>query len=118
MFTFFLRCYREMGLDFSGTENLPIEFDPNSPNGKLTIKKFENGEFKNKVIKTKHPYIVFGVIKGKKSWGLHVKMWSEGICEGSFSPREILKDFEDKGVKIPDSFYDDFWNQIIKRMKT
>jgi hypothetical protein len=44
-------------------------------------------------------------------------MWSEGICEGSFSPKEILKEFEKKNIVIPDSLYEDFWNQIMKRIK-
>lgn len=102
-------------LTFSGTENPPVEFDKNGNDGKLSIKKFENGEYKNKIIKTKHPNIVNGFIKGKKSWGLHVKIWSEGCME--FSPREILKQFDDKGIHIPDSLYQDLYNQFWKKIK-
>lgn len=112
MFNFFLCSCRVGLLTFSGTHNPSIKYNKNSPDGKLTIKKFENGEFKNKTIVTKHPNIVNCVIKGKKSWGLHVKMWSEGICEGSFSPKEILNEFEIRNIKIPDSLYKEFYNQI------
>jgi len=54
------------------------------------------------------------VIIGKKSWGLWVKQWSEGISEWSFTKEEILKEFENKGIKIPNSFLIDFENQINK----
>ena len=76
--------------------------------------KFENGKFKNKDIITKHPNIVFGLIKGKKSWGLHVKMWSEGISEGTFRKVEIFDDFEKENVKIPESFYKEFMDSIFR----
>ena len=36
-----------------------------------------------------HPNTLKGVIVGKKSWGLHLTMWTDGIVEGSFTEREI-----------------------------
>ena len=65
---------------------------------------------------TKHPNIVFGVIKGKKSWGLHVKQWSEGISEGSFRKSEILDDFDEKNVIIPNSFCKEFNDSIFRHI--
>lgn len=103
-----------MELDFSGTYNPNIIFDVNGEDCKEVFMKFENGKFKNKDIITKHPNIVFGLIKGKKSWGLHVKMWSEGISEGSFRKCEILDEFEKKNVKIPNSFYKEFMDSIFR----
>lgn len=70
---------------------------------------------KNKPILTKHPNIVKGIIIGKKSWGLHVKMWSEGINEWCFTKEEILKDFTDKGIVIPKFLELDFDNWIKKK---
>lgn len=102
-----------MDLTFSGTE-AKIKFDSNGYTCKEVFKRFENGEYKNKEIVTKHPNIVFSVIKGKKSWGLHIKMWSEGVREGSFRKKEILWDFIEKKVVIPDSFEKEFDNLIYK----
>lgn len=112
-----MNCYRKIGLSFSGTENPTIIFDKDGDSCKEIFKKFENGLFKNKEIITKHPNIVFGVIKGKKSWGLHIKMWSEGISEGSFRKNEILDEFEEKNVKIPESFFKEFNDSIIRHIK-
>ena len=105
-----------MGLNFSGTEIQKIVFDRNGDSSKEIFRKFENGELKNKEIITKHPNVVFGVIKGKKSWGLHLKMWSEGISEGSFSKYEILDIFEKQNVIIPSSFLKEF-DDLIFRMR-
>lgn len=77
--------------------------------------RLENGEYRNgKEIITRHPNIVFGIIKGKKSWGLHVKMWSEGIREGSFTIGELLEDFVKMKVEIPQSYLKEFMNSIFK----
>lgn len=103
-----------MKLDFSGTYNPNIIFDISGEDCKEVFMKFENGKFKNKDIVTKHPNIVFGVIKGKKSWGLHVKMWSEGILEGSFRKVEILNEFKNSNVEIPNSFYKEFMDSIFR----
>jgi hypothetical protein len=57
------------------------------------------------------------VIVGKKSWGLHVKMWSEGISEGTFTKREILQQFTDYKIEIPEPFLNDFDNTIMKKFR-
>jgi hypothetical protein len=51
---------------------------------------------------------------GKKSWGLHVKMWSEGISEGTFTKYELLQQFTDNNIKIPESLLNDFNNWVWK----
>ena len=113
-FSFYLNCYRKMDLTFSGTENPRIIFDKNGLDCREVFKLYENGIYKNKHIITKHPHMVFSVIKGKKSWGLHIKMWSDGIREGSFRKQEILDDFDNKRVIIPDNFKKEFFNLIYK----
>ena len=84
----------------------------------MTFRKYDNGQYQlGKRIVTRHPNIVKGVIIGKKSWGLWVNQWSDGIVEGSFTKREILQEFENKGIKIPDSLLNDFENRIINKIK-
>jgi hypothetical protein len=68
----------------------------------------------NTGIPTRHPNVLKGVIIGKKSWGLHVKMWSEGISEGLFTLDEIKENFTTFGIIIPDSLYLDLENTIRK----
>lgn len=41
-------------------------------------------------------------------------MWSEGISDGDFSKKEILDQFKDKNIEIPECFLEDFQNTIIK----
>ena len=57
-----------------------------------------------------------GVIIGKKSWGLWIKEWSDGIIEGSFTKKEILSEFEKFNIEIPECLLDDFENVIYKKM--
>lgn len=57
------------------------------------------------------------VIIGKKSWGLWVNQWSDGIVEGTFTKREILQEFEDKNIKIPEPLIIDFENRIYNKIK-
>jgi len=54
------------------------------------------------------------VIIGKKSWGLYLNMWAEGIADWCFTEEEILKEFEERGIRIPESFLLDFKNRINK----
>lgn len=56
------------------------------------------------------------VITAKKSWGLHVNIWSDGVVEGSFRKQEIIDEFESKGIKIPGPFYKDFENRIWSKI--
>lgn len=78
---------------------------------------FDNGYYKgNTPIITCHPNIVRSVIIGKKSWGLWLNEWSDGIAEGSFTKYEILDEFEKHGIKIPESLYKDFCNRIVSKV--
>lgn len=81
------------------------------------FRNYDNGFYKHGgLITTRHPNIVKGVIIGKKSWGLHVKMWSEGIVEGTFTKKEILEEFSKNNIIIPPQLLLDFENQINKKL--
>lgn len=117
IFTFFLKSYRSKILDFSGIEVLTT-MNICEDDGKVCFKKFNNGEYKGmESIPCRHPNILKGVIVGKKSWGLHVKMWSDGITEGTFTKKEILEQFKEKNIEIPEPFLLDFENTIYKKFE-
>jgi hypothetical protein len=78
---------------------------------------FDNGLFKNTKISSRHPNIVRSVIIGKKSWGLQLNEWADGIVEGSFTKQEILNDFKILDIQIPESLMVDFENRIYEKMK-
>jgi hypothetical protein len=79
---------------------------------------YDDGQFKFIDPYSKHPNILKAVITGKKSWGLWVDQWTDGITEWCFTREEILKEFSDRNIKIPDSFLKDFDNTIErKRLK-
>ncbi len=54
------------------------------------------------------------VIIGKKSWGLWVGEWTDGIIEGSFTKYEILNEFE--GIDIPENLIKEFNNRIRQKI--
>jgi len=114
IFNFFLKSYRSRILTFCGYD-VKVEFDINSDNGKFGFRRFENGEIKIHNLKSCHPNILKGVIVGKKSWGLHQDMWTDGIIECSFTKDEILEQFYEKGIKIPEPFLLDFDNTVLRK---
>jgi len=67
------------------------------------------------LIETRHPNIVKGVLIGKKSWGLWLNEWTDGISEGSFTRDEILGQFDDNGIVIPESLLRDFENRLYQK---
>lgn len=67
------------------------------------------------MIETRHPNIVKGVLIGKKSWGLWLNEWTDGISEGSFTRDEILGQFDDNGIVIPESLLRDFENRLYQK---
>jgi hypothetical protein len=115
MFNFFLQSYRSGILDFCGME-VKVTSDVDGKDGKVSFKEFENGVMKLHELRSRHPNILKGVIVGKKSWGLWLQEWTDGISEGSFSPREILSTFGN--IKIPDPLLTDFYNVLIKKIMT
>ena len=65
---------------------------------------------------SQHPNIVKAVISGKKSWGLWLNQWTDGIAEGCFTKQEILGEFEKLGIKIPESLLTDFNNRLNQKI--
>lgn len=78
---------------------------------------YENGEYKQGgVMVTRHPNIIRSVMIGKKGWGLWVSEWSDGISQGLFSRNEILEEFENRKIELPESFLKEFDNSIERKM--
>lgn len=83
------------------------------------FKKYENGEYtKTQLystgIETKHPNLFRVLVMTKKSWGLWKNQWAEGVIEGTFLRSEIISIFEDRHIKIPEPFLNDFLNTVRK----
>jgi hypothetical protein len=114
MFMFFLKSYRCGILTFCGSK-VEVEFDINGEEGKFCFRQFENGEMKTNNLKSRHPNILKGVVTGKKSFGLWVNEWTDGIVEGSFTKKEILDEFEKRNIEIPEPLLLDFENVIHKK---
>ena len=76
---------------------------------------YDDGQFKFKNPWSKHPNVLKAIITGKKSWGLWVDQWTDGIVDWCFTKEEILKEFTDRGIKIPESFLKDFENAITRK---
>jgi hypothetical protein len=84
----------------------------------MSVISYNNGEYSKdelfEGVKTKHPNLLRHFILGKKSWGLWLNQWSEGVAEGTFTKYEILKQFKQYKIKIPDCLRIDFDNRIWK----
>lgn len=111
MFNFFLKGYRSGILSFCGS-NVDVIYNPHSEDGKFSFRMFDNGQFKLKQIESIHPNILKGVITGKKGWGLWKTEFAMGIAECNFTKDEILIQFEENGIKIPDVFMKELDNEI------
>ena len=110
-----MRCNRSGLLVFTGSK-IDVSFDVDGDEGKFCFRKTENGEIKrNQVIVTRHPNIVKSVMSGKRSWGLWINEWSDGIVECDFTEEEIINEFEVRGITIPVSLLRDFRNRIDKK---
>jgi len=122
IFNFFLNSYRKGLLTFCGSDlsNIVISFHPEADDGRFSFRNYENGRYSNGIMTqlyTKHPNIIKAVIIGKKSWGLHLNMWIDGVVEGTFRIQEFIDDFNQHGIKIPDSLLQDYKNRVYKKMK-
>lgn len=114
MIDFFFLCNRRKLITFCGI-GIEIEFDINGVDVKEGFRLYEDGFFKNKIIKTKHPRMLESVIIGKKGWGLWLQEWTSGISECSFTKSEILDEFSKVGIIIPEPLLKDFNNVLDKK---
>lgn len=115
VFNFFIKSNRSGVLSFCGSA-VNVIYDKNAKSAKECFKLFENGEYKNgKPIISSQPNLATAAITGKKSWGLWLDQWTDGIADCSFTREEILNEFSSKGIVLPDSFLADFNNKIRKK---
>ena len=112
-FNFFLKCYRTQLLTFCG-DDVNVIFDANGVDAREGFRLYDDGYFNKIPIKSKHPNLLRSIIIAKKSWGLFLNMWAEGISESSFTKYEILNEFYIRNINIPESFLNDFNNRIVK----
>lgn len=116
MFQFFFDINRKGLITFCGTPT-EVYFDVDGPEVKNCFRKFENGQYGGgKQIYTRHPNIMKSVLIGKKGWGLWRDQWTDGIVEHTFTKEEILKEFLDKGIEIPEPLMKEF-DDFVQRKK-
>jgi len=115
MFEFFLKSYRSGLLTFCGSK-VDVEFDSNGNEGKYCFRQYENGEMKTGNLKSRHPNILKGLVIGKKSFGLWVDQYTDGINEWTFTKEEIFEEFHKRNIKIPEPFLRDF-NNVLERKR-
>jgi hypothetical protein len=112
-----LKCYRVGLLNFCG-DIVTVESDSTEISCKEGFRLYDDGFYRGgKVIKSRHSNILKGVIIGKKSWGLWLNEWTDGISEGLFTTKEILGEFTERGITIPESFLADFYNRLYKKIE-
>ncbi len=84
----------------------------------MSVISYNNGEYSKdelyEGIKTKHPNLLRYFIIGKKSWGLWLNQWAEGVSEWLFTREEIFSQFTKHGIDIPEPFQIDFDNRVRK----
>lgn len=114
IFYFFLRSYRKKLLNFGGIA-VDTYYKKDGYSAKETFRRFDDGQYNNEQkIESRQNNVLQGVIIAKKSWGLHVKIWTEGIVERDFTIEEIINDFERSGITIPESLMKGFINEVKK----
>ena len=111
-----MKCYRTGILTFCGSTVL-IEERKDGPDSRESFRMYDDGQFKQNLPYSRHPNILKAIITGKKSWGLWLDQWTDGIVDWSFTEEEILKIFSDNDIKVPDSFLRDFENTIDRKKK-
>lgn len=76
--------------NFSGVNLLQIPFDEK---GYSACECFYFFDTTGKLTPCREPQLLSTVINCKKSINLHIKMYAEGIAEGSFSFNELFSEF-------------------------
>jgi hypothetical protein len=114
MFEFYFRITRTGLITFCG-DIVKVNFDVNGSDGKFSFREYDNGRFKNTIPISRHPNILKSVLIGKKGWGLWVSQWTEGIVDWTFTKEEILKEFTDRNIEIPEPLMLEWDKLIIKK---
>jgi hypothetical protein len=116
MFEFYFTIHRTGVINFCGS-NFVVDSVKNGSDAKFAFREYDNGRFKFINPKSRHPNVLKAVISGKKGWGLWVSQWTEGIVECTFTKEEILKEFDSRGIEIPESLMLE-WDKLIFKMKS
>jgi len=114
MFEFYFKITRTGLITFCG-DIVKVNFDVNGSDGKFSFREYDNGRFKNTIPISRHPNILKSVLIGKKGWGLWVSQWTEGIVDWTFTKEEILKEFTDRNIEIPEPLMLEWDKLIIKK---
>lgn len=115
MFSFYFKLYRSGLIDFCGSAT-PITYDPEASDAKVAFKEYENGVFKKTGIPiTSQPNVLYGVLVGKKGWGLWCDMWAEDIAKFIESKYERYQIFEEYGIELPEAIDREFNNLIWQK---
>lgn len=96
---------------------LTVDYDENEGDGKFCFRKYDNGEYKFLTPTSRHPNILFGVITAKKSWGLWLDQYTDGIVDWLFTKEEILQEFHKHNIEIPEPLMKDFDNTLERKKK-
>ena len=115
MFEFYFTIYRTGVINFCGS-NFVVDYVKNGSDAKFSFREYDNGRFKFINPKSRHTNVLKAVISGKKGWGLWVGQWTEGIVDWTFTKEEILKEFESRGIEIPEPLMIE-WDKLISKMK-
>lgn len=115
-FRFFLQCRRSGIINFCG-EGIIVKFDIDSSDGMDSFRMFEDGQFSKgkRELRSRHSNVLKCVIEGKKGWGLWLNEWTTGISECNFTKEDILNEFHQRQIKIPESLLLDFGNRLEKK---
>lgn len=95
--------------NFDGKTPIEITFNAKGIDGK---KAFYIYDSKGKLNETKHPHLLSTLIRTKGSVNLHIKMYAEGMADGTF-PKIEFNEFCEK-IKSPEWFINAVEQQKIK----
>lgn len=115
MFEFYFKISRSGLVDFCG-DKVNVNFDVDGSEAKFAFREYDNGRFKNTTPISRHPNILKLVIIGKKGWGLWVSQWVEGITDWTFTKEEILDEFSNRNIEIPESLMLE-WDKLIEKKR-
>jgi hypothetical protein len=117
-FLFFVQLYRKDIVRFCG-KKVEVFRNEQADEARFVFREYDDGKYKpslQRKMETRQPNLLNAAIVGKAGWGLWVDQWSDGIVEGSFTIREILDIFKERGVVVPESFLTEFYNVIHRKM--
>lgn len=80
--------------DFTGSPLVEFQFG-DGVNGIRAFKKFDET---GKQVPTKHPRLAECLYTVKASINLHIKMWKEGLAEGTFAGAELREYLNEKNA--------------------